>query len=140
MGKIGSAAELETVGGDGSYTAYDLKKKPVADKKPRRDIDDKKNNQSFDGRSSKKDQISAHYSGDGSGGAQGRNATADGKKILSDGSDKAGHQIKKQKGHVSVTVFDIVAEDMKKPHIGQNMKNAAMEKHRGKDCPIRAQD
>jgi hypothetical protein len=75
-------------------------------------------------------EVPAHDTGDRSACPNGRNLrTPVGEKVDESGRDAA-EDVKEKISDMSEVILDVVTEDVKKPHIPEDVENPSMEKHR----------
>jgi len=75
------------------------------------------------------DQESAHDTGDGAAGSDGRYGTPDIQDGLRQGRRNARNQVEDEEFGGTHHIFDVRAKDPEKPHVADQVKPAAVQKH-----------
>ncbi|VTR65990.1 hypothetical protein DESC_40021 [Desulfosarcina cetonica] len=113
----------------------DLQHEPDADEKEGRDFhepgNDDDRNQRQDTGAGIEDEIGTHDAGDGPAGPDGGNTGAGIEDQLGHARSQAAEQVKDGIARRSQSIFDIVAEDVEKPHVADQVHEPAMQEHEG---------
>ena len=114
---------------------YQLKCEPEADKEKGRDFHEPGKNENWnqgqDPGSGVQDEIGAHDTGNSTAGTDGGNGRIHVQKQMRQARSETAQEVEQEIPKRSQAVFDIVAKDVERPHISQEMQKTSVKKHEG---------
>lgn len=118
---------------DAAHSRDELQQEPIPQDDERRNGNEEEQHESQNTSAWKKNNISAHDSGDRAAGAEGGQGGMKIEKDMAEAGAYAADEVKKKIGKMAEVVLDVIAEDPKEKHVSGDMSPAAVQKHASED-------